>query len=232
MKSLHPIQLHILRKLLFKTALKYSQLKQSEMENSQFVFHLDKLIHNGYIQKQHSDYTLTSSGKEFANRMDTQEIKLKLQPKTTTVIACTRQSSDGETEYLIYTRHKNPFYGCQGFPTHKVWYGEKIIDAAHQGLLQECGLHGQAQLYAIRHYHVYNPTHELLEDKIMYAFRFTSLTGELISSADGLFSWVPESQITSFITNPLEEFQELYNLLSNFNGQISFLEQDHITSKF
>jgi ADP-ribose pyrophosphatase YjhB (NUDIX family) len=202
------------------------------MENSQFVFHLDKLIQDGYIQKHASEYTLTTSGKEFANRMDTQEIKLKLQPKTTTVIACTRKNSDEETEYLIYTRHKNPFYGCQGFPTHKVWYGEKIVDAAHQGLQQECGLCGQAQLFAIRHYHVYNSMHELLEDKIMYAFRFTSLAGELISSADGLFSWVPESQITRFVTNQLEEFFELYNLLKNFNGQISFLERNHITNKF
>lgn len=113
MKSLHPIHLHTLRKLFFKTALKYSQLKDSEMKNSQFVFHLDKLIQDVYIQKQESERTLTTSGKEFANRMDTQEIKLKLQPKTTTVTACTRKNSDGETEYLIYTRHKIPFMAAK-----------------------------------------------------------------------------------------------------------------------
>jgi hypothetical protein len=45
MKQLHPIQLKILKKLLFAPQLKYTELKPEEhIENNQLSFHLNTLI--------------------------------------------------------------------------------------------------------------------------------------------------------------------------------------------
>lgn len=232
MKELHPIQMDILRKLLFSASAKYSELKQEDMENAQFVFHLDKLIKEQLVEKLERGYKLTDLGKEFANRMDSTDVILKPQPKTTTIL-CARKKENGEYFYLIWTKHKNPFYGAQGFPTHKVWFGEGITDAAKSGLKDETGLEAEPQLVAIRQYRVYlKETTELVEDKIMYLHLFENPVNELQSCEQGIYEWVKESDIQLYVTNPLPEFYETLELVKNFNGTINFKEDTFITDKF
>src|SRR5436190_10158647 len=127
MKQIHSIQLQILKKMLFTNGSRYSDLKpKKSMENNQFDFHLDQLTKAGYVKKSDKDYSLTSLGKEYANRMDTDKVLVTPQSKVS-VILCPLKN---DNEYLIYTRLKQPFYGCQGFMSGKVQYGELIIDAA------------------------------------------------------------------------------------------------------
>ena len=117
MKQLHPIQLKILKKLLFAPQLKYTELKPEEhIENNQFSFHLNTLINIVYIKKVDQYYILTAQGKEYANRMDAGELQIKLQAKTG-VLVCATRGQDNKKEYLIYTRKKHPFFGKQGFIT-------------------------------------------------------------------------------------------------------------------
>jgi ADP-ribose pyrophosphatase YjhB (NUDIX family) len=231
MKQIHPIQLHILRKLLFAPVLRYSEMKPIEMENSQFVFHLDKLLEERIVRKEDEGYRLSEKGKEFANRMDDSVVSMRLQPKTTTVFCPVRLVS-GEREFLLHTRLKNPFYGCQGFAAHKVWFGELLGEVVETGLFEETGLRGVGELFAIRHFRVFTASSELVEDKIMYAYRFLDVAGVLKSGDEGEFEWVRESMISAYITRPLEEFWEFFSLLTTYSGQISFKEIDQITDKF
>ena len=117
MKQLHPIQLKILKKLLFAPQLKYTELKPEEhIENNQLSFHLNTLISIGHIEKVDQHYILTTQGKEYANRMDSGELYVQLQAKTGVLVCATRGQGDAQ-EYLIYTRKKHPFFGKQGFIT-------------------------------------------------------------------------------------------------------------------
>ena len=117
MKQLHPIQLKILKKLLFAPQLKYTELKPEEhIENNQLSFHLNTLITMGHIEKVDQHYILTAQGKEYSNRMDSGELHVQLQAKTGVLVCATRGQGDAQ-EYLIYTRKKHPFFGKQGFIT-------------------------------------------------------------------------------------------------------------------
>ena len=51
MEKLHDIQNQILKRLMFSTGLRYTEMKpDKEMENNQFQFHLNQLTKKGYVQ--------------------------------------------------------------------------------------------------------------------------------------------------------------------------------------
>ncbi|MBN2016038.1 NUDIX domain-containing protein [Candidatus Dojkabacteria bacterium] len=232
MKKTHKIQLHILHRLLFSESLRYSQIKPYDMEGSQFKHHMNTLMSDNLVIKdKKGTYLLTSKGKEYANRMHTKSSRMKDQAKITTVLCCVNTKKRPH-EYLIYTRKKNPFYGCQGFPTEKVWFGEAIYNAACRGLKEETSLKGKGNPVAVRHYTVFSPKGDLLEDKIMYVFKFENPQGKLQGNEEGVFEWVKSTDLRKKITRPLEEFWEIYALLSSGKGQITFKEHKHITDKF
>lgn len=225
MKNFHEIQLNILRTLLFARTKRYSEIKPIDMEGSQFKFHMDTLISSNYIVKDPKGlYSLTPDGKELANQMDSIEIQMKKQSKITAKICCVRNLRD-ENEYLLYKRLKNPFYGFQGFPNSKIWYGSSFIEGAKNGLFKETTLVGEPELFAIRHYSVYDKNNEnLLEDKTMYLFKVINPSGELQNKKDGEFSWIKESEISDFVKNPLPEFHEVFQLLKEA-PQIEFFKE-------
>ena len=229
MDKMHKIQLNILRRLLFSVSSRYSDIKPFDMEGSLFKYHLDKLINRKLVRKDDSGlYFLTHEGKEFANQMDSIKISMGKQAKTTAKICCVR-NIDQEIEYLLYTRKKNPFYSFQGFATSKIWYGESFDEGAKRGLYDETNLIGNPKLIAIRHYIVCDILNqELLEDKVMYIYKFINPIGDLCSKKDGEFAWVKESDIEKFVLNPLPEFPEILELLkvkrlTNFSKRLYML---------
>lgn len=236
MRQLHETQLQILKKLLFAAELRYAQIKPDpEMENNQFDFHLDQLVDGGYIAKKEKGYSLTNFGKEYANRMDTEEVLIAKQSKISAWVCCIREEKERK-QYLIYTRLKQPFYGCQGFMSGKVKYGEKIIDAAKRELREETGLEGEPKIVNAKHFLVYDKeTNGLVEDKFMYLCVVRNPTGELRPHVEGLYRWVDELDVKKFITNPFEpigEFLKYLRQADGFDGQVTIEEIDHWSDKF
>jgi 8-oxo-dGTP pyrophosphatase MutT (NUDIX family) len=225
----HFIQRKILSDLLFGNQLKYSQLKPTDMEGSQFTFHINKLIDAGLVSKSDNQYILTAKGKNIANTFDIDSKNPGKQAKHS-VVFCAFDRND---KTLIYTRKKNPFYNHQGYPTGKVMYGESILETAERELHEETGLSGKAKLIGIRHYRVYYPTrNNLVEDKVMYICRIDNPTGELVSNAEGEFEWINREKINETVTNPLPEFKEIFEMMSTFNGKITFAERKHYPKQF
>ncbi|MFA6982243.1 MAG: NUDIX domain-containing protein [Patescibacteria group bacterium] len=232
MKQLHTIQLKILRDLLFSDSARYSEIKPIDMENSQFVFHLEKLIESGLIEKEDIAYRLTDAGKEYANKIDTDIVKISHQAKVTTIL-CAIKENPTSKEYLIYKRLKNPFYGCMGFPTEKPKWGETMEEAAKRGLAEEASLDGTPVLFAIRHYLVYSDQNgSLLEDKIMHAFMFVDPTGDLKGNLEGDYQWVKEKDLEKTVEPQLEEFPEILEALTKFKKEVTFKELRVRTSRF
>lgn len=231
MNSIHPIQIDILKQLLFSISKRYSEIKPQEMESSQFSFHLDKLITQGFISKSKGRYELTDSGKVYANQMDTKAPKMKSHAKLTTKLCCVREVN-AKIEYLLYKRLKNPFYGYVGFPTSKVWFGDSIKYGAIRGLHSETNLTGIPKIMAVRHYRVYSKQSKLLEDKVMYIFRFTNPRGEVRSKKDGKFFWAKKKEIVRMKNRFLPEFKEVFNILSRKRINIDFREVNQIVDKF
>ena len=226
MKEYHHIQIAILGKLLFAKRLNYAKLKPVDMENSQFTFHLGQLIAAGLVQKDGVGiYALTLSGKNFANTIDFQNETSGHQAKLSVVLCCKRGD-----EILVYKRLKNPFYGCEGFPTGKVQYGESIVEAAQRSLKTETNLEGDASLVGIRHYRIYGQVQqELLEDKVMYVYLIDRPKGELSGNSIEEFRWINVGQK---LDNPLIEYLEILRMVLEFDHRITFKEISHYVNSF
>ncbi len=80
---IHSAQTVILRELLFHPSVKFAGLqKMTGMESDHFAFHLQKLVDLGLVEKMSRGvYTLTQKGKEYANKLDTDNNTIERQPK-------------------------------------------------------------------------------------------------------------------------------------------------------
>ncbi len=237
MKPLHIIQLQILKKLLFSPSLRYSDLKPNpDMENNQLDFHLDSLINQNFVTKTGKNYVLTDLGKEYAGRMDTGETEIAKQSKVCAWVCCTR-IKNGNKQFLIGTRLKQPFYGCQGFLGGKVRFGESIIEAAQRELYEEANLEGNPQIVSLKHFRVFGKeTNKLVEDKLMFLCWVENPKGNLTEkNEEGEYHWINKSDLPKYLTNPfepLEEFLSFVDEMDNFQGQLSIKEVVHHTEKF
>lgn len=238
MKKLHPTQLGILNRLLFAPNLRYSELKiDPKLENNTFQFHLDKMLKDGYVQKDsQGQYVITTKGKKTATYIDTESNTLVQNRRISARLFCLRDVAHGSPDVLIYTRKKHPFYDHQGFPSGKITYGEVFNKAALRELLEETGLTGKPVLFNISHQLVKNRgTKELLDDKLFFDFFIKNPTGQLKGNQEGEFTWIKFNELDSFIKKPFESLDIYHKLLEqilNFSGVVTFEEIEHLTEGF
>ena len=175
----HVAQMSMLRKLLIGQVASFAELARAAgLTTDHANFHVKQLITAGmveHVSKVYGKYQLTRKGKEYANRMDTDELVIEKQPKLVVDI-CVEQ--DGK--YLFQERHKQPYYGFWGFPTGKIRWGETIVQTAARELLEETGLTANLRVVGTHHKLDYDEHGEILEDKYLILVHATQLQGEMI----------------------------------------------------
>ena len=86
----HQAQMKMLRQLLLSKEASFSELQKSAgLTSDHATFHIKQLIEFGYLNrklKAYGKYVLTRKGKEYANRMDTDEQVIEKQPKLSVVV--------------------------------------------------------------------------------------------------------------------------------------------------
>lgn len=183
----HPAQVTILRHLLFTPQAGFAELqKATELTSDHFTFHVKKLQDEGYVEKGEKHYKLSRKGKEYANRMDTDENEIEKQPKVSVAITVEREGENGEREYLFQQRKKNPYFDFWGRVGGKVRWGESIIEAAERELLEETGLTAEFEYRMLYHKRDFSKNDgRLLEDKIFLCVYAKGYSGELIEQFEG-----------------------------------------------
>lgn len=182
--DIHAAQAEILRTLLFKPAARFSELNSTELSNDHFTFHLKQLLQFGLIEKDGSNYRLSVLGKEFANRMDTDDRTIERQGKIGALLVPIREQK-GRREYLLQQRLKQPFYDFVGFMTGKIRWGETILEGAARELEEETGLKADLEFKGINHKIDYGQDGALLEDKYFYIVKATDCRGSFIEEFEG-----------------------------------------------
>lgn len=181
--KIHEAQTKILRELLFRPSAGYAELqKPTNLTSDHFNFHITRLVEIGYVEKvARGQYKLTPRGKEYANKLDTDQNEIERQPKSAVILAVQK---DGM--FLFQERLKHPYYGFWGFPSGKIRWGETIIDCAQRELMEEAGLTADCEHKGIYHEQVYQvETGEQLEDKIFHVILCTNVSGGLVEKFEG-----------------------------------------------
>jgi ADP-ribose pyrophosphatase YjhB (NUDIX family) len=193
----HPAQVAILRHLLFTREAGFAEIQKSTtLASDHFAFHIKKLIDEGYVDKLDKQYQLTGRGKEYANRMDTDENEIERQPKVSIVVTLERKNARGEREFLYQQRLKNPYYGFWGRLGGKMRWGETVIQAAERELLEETGMTANFEYKLLYHKRDFDrQTGKLLEDKIFLCVYATEFSGELIKEFEGGYNrWMTQAE--------------------------------------
>lgn len=210
--QLHPIQIDILRELLFQPERRFKDLNPQHLPSDHLSFHIRRLLDLNLIQKNVSDlYCLTTEGKHFADTIDTRTFQVELQAKLTVAIICQR-IRNSKIEYLWQQRLKHPYYGYWGCISGKIRKGESPEQSAIRELYEETGLFGSFKLVGIEHKLDYDSAHphRLLADKYFFVFLVTGIKGNLITEFnEGKNAWLDQSQIDK-LENP---FPDMSNIL-------------------
>ncbi|QQG50746.1 MAG: NUDIX domain-containing protein [Candidatus Saccharibacteria bacterium] len=210
----HEAQVAILRHLLFLPHSTFSELqKATNLTSDHFNFHVKKLVDEGYVDKSDKQYKLTHKGKEYANRMDTDDNSIEKQPKVSVAITLERRNKNGEREFLFQQRKKNPYYDFWGRVGGKVRWGESVLDAANRELKEETGLEADFEYKLLYHKRDFSKTTgKLLEDKIFLCVYATKYEGRLLESFEGgINRWMTVGEFHKMPKrfNSVDEFMEL-----------------------
>lgn len=223
--SMHQSQTAIIHHLLFTPEASFSEIQRStSLTSDHFNFHIKKLIDESYVEKLDKGYKLTDKGKEYANRMDTEEREIEKQPKVSIAITVERRGENGEREFLFQQRKKNPYFDFWGRPGGKVRWGESIIEAANRELKEETGLEADFKYKLLYHKRDFNKkTRKLLEDKIFLCVYATEYRGELIKEFEGgANQWMTHEEFTT----KEKRFKSVDEFLELIDKGESFVERE------
>ena len=184
--NIHPAQTSILRELLFAPEAGFAQLqKPTGLESNHFNFHIAKLVELGLVEQlRPGKYRLTVKGKEYANRLDTDERTIERQGKVA-VLVVPRREKDGRVEYCVQKRKKQPFFNWHGFMSGKLRWGETVLEGAARELEEEMGLAADLEVKGIYHKMDYATDGRLLEDKHFYIVLAQNPHGKFQPSFEG-----------------------------------------------
>ena len=197
--DVHKSQVSILRHLLFVPSASFADLqKTTDLTSDHFTFHIKKLVDSGFVAKGTDKYILTPKGKEYANRMDTDENEIEKQPKVSVALIVERQSKD-RREFIVQQRLKQPYFGFYGRLGGKVRWGESFEQAAARELKEETGLDGTFTFSHIFHKRDYRKSDgSLLEDKIFVIMHCTDAIGEMMETFEGGRNfWMTQEELVS-----------------------------------
>jgi ADP-ribose pyrophosphatase YjhB (NUDIX family)/predicted transcriptional regulator len=231
MEDLHQIQLEILRKLLFNPNATFTKLIHGETNTMLHSYHLKTLLKMDLIEKTDGKYRLTSKGKEFANRIDTEETtaKIEKQPKIGVCVHVWK-GSDYTSKFIVQTRLKEPFFGYKGGITGKVKFGETSFETAERETAEETGLTGDFYFHGMVHFINYHDE-KLVEDKYFMVFSVLNAKGDLMVEGEGFKNeWMTleefeaqspiydgERELIKMCTGEIKEgFMEVKNVLREF----------------
>lgn len=223
----HMAQMKILRHLLLRPSAGFAELqKQTDMTSDHANFHIKKLASVGYIEKRDDKYFLSRAGKEYANRMDTDDNIIEKQPKLSVVLVI----ENDKGEFLAQQRLKQPYYGFWGMPTGKVRWGETALNAGSRELMEEAGITADLRVSGFFHKMDYDKqTNEILEDKYFCVIYGTNPKGEIFGDVEGHHNeWSSEE---TFLRHD-RRFASMIEIVHMARDTgVEFLEEQHYYEK-
>ncbi len=228
--DIHSVQADILMVLLQSPDARFSDLNKAEITSDHFNFHLKSLLDKKLIEKNlNGKYQLTTEGKEFADRFDTDTSKYEKQAKIGVMVVGVRVNN-GVKEILMQKRLKQPYFGYLGFVTGKIKWGESVSNAGARELLEEANVKAKLTLVGIEHKRDFSKDQNLLDDKYFYVFKAEEIEGELLEKfKEGENIWMTKEKLLEY-DKVFHDVKDIINLVEE--GQFKFMEQEFVVEEF
>lgn len=176
---MHWIQKDILKKLTVKNSLRYIELKPKDVDGNLFMYHLNQLTFDKYVQKDKRGYTLTKEGKRHVGSISLSSGNPTRLPRVVTMIYCV----NSEKETLLYRWNRQPYLGHVSLPFNRVRFGQSVFNAAAETLKFKTNLAGTLK-YVGDAYAIIKDNDNVTAHYLAHIFILSKFSGDLY--ADGL----------------------------------------------
>jgi len=122
----HHIERDIIAYLMTHEYARFSDMRPSKVDTNLFTYHLKLLVKNGFIVKTEKGYTLSVKGLVYVDRISTDKMKLRTQPKIITMLLV----QDGYGKVLLQKRTKQPYINTWTLPYGKIHIDDETVLAA------------------------------------------------------------------------------------------------------
>jgi ADP-ribose pyrophosphatase YjhB (NUDIX family) len=208
----HPLQLKILKQLLYKQKAKFSDFSRFGVAADLFVFHLNRLIKLELVSKDLSGYTLTPKGMELAGRINLKTNAIHAQPKVSVMTFAIRRSH-GRKEILLSERLTDPIRGFVSCQTSKVEAGESLTSVAQRCFVETTGLTGEMEFVGVYQYSHFKDN-SLVESTVINCFRARKLSGKLKYETSKVKNFWYNFNDAQALKNVYPEFANILQLIS------------------
>jgi ADP-ribose pyrophosphatase YjhB (NUDIX family) len=187
---MHWIQRHILKTFATKEKCRYKDLKPEDVDGNLFMYHLNILKKDGYINKEGSTYFLTKDGKRKVGGMSLSSGERTEQPRVFVMIYIRNKNN-----ILMYDWNRQPYIGHTSLPFSRVRYSQTLAEAALDTLKYKTNLSGKLESRGSVNV-VIKKNSSVSTHYIAHIYELRNFKGDIF--ADGLTGkprWVKESEI-------------------------------------
>ncbi len=186
------IQQHIVKELSIHSSRRYSELKPVDVEGNLFMYHLDQLIKDGYVEKVDKKYQFTHpKGQIYSTTINVDTGAPRPLPKI--VLMFYVQNKAGNL--LMFKWQRQPYIGKVSLPYGRTDFGVPIYESAASELFKKTSLVGKIE-YKKDYYVLVKDNNEVINHMLANLFVLKNFEGELKSNVPtGTPFWCKPSDI-------------------------------------
>jgi ADP-ribose pyrophosphatase YjhB (NUDIX family) len=133
----HHIQKHIMSILMHQKFARFKDMRPPSIDTNLYNYHLKLLLKRDFVKKTTEGYTLGKHGILYVDRISTNTLDVRTQPKIITMLVV--QNSEGDI--LLYRRERQPFTDQWTLPYGKIHIEDRTVkDAAIREAYEKLGL--------------------------------------------------------------------------------------------
>jgi len=129
----HHIQKHILGVLLHQRTARFRDMRAPRVDTNLYSYHLTQLVKSGFVEKSADGYTLGFKGLVYVDRLNSEKLFVRPQPKIVTMLVLQNDYGD----VLMYKKRRQPFIERWVLPNGKVHNDDVSIAEAAQREVRE-----------------------------------------------------------------------------------------------
>lgn len=122
----HHIQRSIVGYLLTHEYARFRDLRPRGIDTNLFSYHLKLLVKQDYVIKTEEGYTLGTKGLRYVDRVRSDDMRVRLQPKIITMLLI----QEGYGKVLLQKRTKQPYINTWTLPSGKLHIDDESVVAA------------------------------------------------------------------------------------------------------